>query len=318
MTDFTDSSQDSSHTPRRIALLSPGIMGAAVGAALVRHGLAVTTCLAGRSAASRARAERGCLAMVDDLASLVSDADLVLSIVPPATALATAEAVTAAMAAQGGPHRTTYADLNAVSPATAARIGQVIQSAGAAFIDGGIVGGPPAQGSAGPRIYVSGGDTSALEALDGMGFAVRSMGPEVGRASALKMVYAALTKGTNSLHTAVMLAAERLGVTEALAVEFAGSQAQALGSLDAAIPRLPADAGRWIGEMEEIAVTFRAAGVTGGFHDGAAWVFTQLAASPYGAESRETLDSTRDRATTIRTIAGALDSGARGDTGETS
>ncbi|MEQ9191254.1 MAG: DUF1932 domain-containing protein [Alphaproteobacteria bacterium] len=303
-----------SHTPRRIALLSPGIMGAAVGAALVRAGLGVTTCLAGRSAASRARAESGGLALADDLAGLLAGADLVLSVVPPAAALATAEAVAAAMTAGGGPRqRPAYADLNAVSPATARRIAAVIAAAGAPFIDGGIVGGPPAAGSAGPRIYVSGAATGAMGALDGMGFAVMDLGPEVGRASALKMVYAALTKGTNSLHTAVMLAAEQLAVTEPLVAELAHSQAAALASLDGAIPRLPADAGRWIGEMEEIAATFRAAGVTGDFHDGAAWVFQRLAESPYGEETRETMDHGRSRAETVRIVAGALQRPAKGE-----
>ena len=185
-----------------------------------------------------------------------------------------------------------YVDCNAISPATAREACDAITSAGAAFIDAGIIGLAPGKGG-GTRFYVSGSDVSAMLALDGKGFDVISLGDEVGRASAMKMVYAALTKGTWTLQTAVMLAAEKLGLTEELTAEFAFSQKPALEAMRARIPRLPADSGRWIGEMEEIAATFADAGVTSGFHNGAADIFRVLAQTPFASETRETMDTSR-------------------------
>ena len=132
-----------------------------------------------------------------------------------------------------------------------------------------------------------------METLDGCGFIVKPCGSEPGEASAVKMVYAALTKGTFTLHTALLMAAKSLGVYETVLEEFQYSQSSTLSKMEDSIPFIPADAGRWIGEMEEIAATFRQAGVTGGFHDGAASVLRVLAESPFADETRETMDRSR-------------------------
>ena len=95
------------------------------------------------------------------------------------------------------------------------------------------------------------------------------------------------------MHTAVLLAASRMGVLPDLLEEFGTSQQATLEAMRGRVPRLPADAGRWIGEMEEIAASFAAAGVTSGFHDGAAEIFRLLAQTPFAAETRETLDTSR-------------------------
>ncbi|MDP6883615.1 MAG: hypothetical protein QF830_05735, partial [Rhodospirillales bacterium] len=97
-------------------------------------------------------------------------ADLILSIIPPAAGLATAEAVAAAMQRSGA--KPPYADCNALSPATARRIADVITGAGAPFIDAGIIGPAPGK-SVPPRFYVSGADTAPMETLDGKGLAVK-------------------------------------------------------------------------------------------------------------------------------------------------
>src|SRR4030095_12813474 len=110
------------------------------------------------------------------------------------------------------------------------------------------------------------------------------MGEEIGAASALKMTYAALNKGTDALHTAVLLAGARLGVLPALLKEFESSQAEALARMKARVPFLAATSARFTGEMAEIADTFAAAGVTPDFHRGAEWVYAQLASTPLAAE----------------------------------
>ncbi len=277
-------------TENRIAILMPGDMGHAVGRALRRHGHDVMTCLAGRSARTRGLAAAAGMRDAGSLEALVAEADLILSILPPEAAVAQAGAVAAAMTAAGV--RPLYVDCNAVSPMTAREVGGIITAAGAPFIDCGIIGVAPGKGKP-TRFHVSGPDTGAMERLDGKGIQVLPLGPEIGRASALKMVYAGLTKGTMTLHTAMLLAAWQLGVYDEAVAEYADSQPAALQAMQGRVPKIPADAGRWIGEMEEIAATLAAAGVTTGFHDGAAEICRVLDRTPFALETRETLDRSR-------------------------
>jgi 3-hydroxyisobutyrate dehydrogenase-like beta-hydroxyacid dehydrogenase len=286
-------------TNDRIAILMPGDMGHGVGRALRAHGHDVITCLAGRSARTRGLAEAAGMRDAGSLEALVAGAGLILSILPPNAAVAQARAVAAAMTATGA--RPVYVDCNAVSPMTAREAAALIAAAGAPFIDCGIIGVAPGKGKP-TRFHVSGPDTTPMEHLDGKGIHVLAMGPEIGRASALKMVYAGLTKGTMTLHTAMLLAAHQLGVYVAAhqlgvydetVAEFTDSQAPALAAMQNRVPKIPADAGRWIGEMEEIAATLDSVGVTPGFHEGAAEIYRVLNRTPYAAETRETLDPSR-------------------------
>jgi 3-hydroxyisobutyrate dehydrogenase-like beta-hydroxyacid dehydrogenase len=188
--------------------------------------------------------------------------------------------------------RPVYVDCNAVSPMTARKVGALITAAGAPFIDCGIIGLAPGKGKP-TRFHVSGPDTTPMERLDGKAINVIPMGPEIGRASALKMVYAGLTKGAMTLHTAMLLAAWQLGVYDEILAEYADSQPAALAAMQGRVPKIPADAGRWIGEMEEIAATLASVGVTPGFHDGAAEIYRVLNRTPFASETRETLDMSR-------------------------
>ncbi len=287
-------------TTDTIAVLMPGDMGHAVGKALADAGYDVVTCLSGRSERTRALAEAGGLRDLDSLDAVATEASLVLSILSPASAMGLARDMAAAMERSGA--RPVYVDCNAISPGTARDIANVIEAVGAPFIDAGIIGTKPGIGP-GPRFYVSGADTAPMQALDGKGFQVLGLGPEPGRASAIKMCYAGLTKGTWTLHTAVLLAAEAQGLTAELRAEFEYSQGQALAQMEARVPRLPADSGRWIGEMEEIAKTFADAGVTPGFHEGAAEIFRLLSQTPFASETGETIDESRTLEETLREAA---------------
>lgn len=286
---------------RTIAVMSPGDMGHAVGRVLRDGGHRVVTCLAGRSERSRMLAARGGLEDVGSLEELVRHADLVLSIMPPASALGFAAEVARAVAATGA--RPYYADCNAVSPATARRIGAVL--AGVPFIDGGIVGPAPGKGQP-PRFWVSGEHAPALQVLDGKGIVIKQLGPDVGRASAVKMCYAGLNKGTLALYAAVLTAGERLGVSDELRWELEHSQQAVLRRMCAVVPWLATDAERWTGEMEEIAATFADAGVTPHFHTGAAQVYRSLAATALAAETRENLDAERTLEEAVRVFADSL------------
>ncbi|MCY4550390.1 MAG: DUF1932 domain-containing protein [Defluviicoccus sp.] len=280
-----------------VAILSPGEMGGGVGAALARHGHLPLACLDGRGAETRARAERLGFRLCPDLDTLVAEADIVLSILPPEAAPALAEQVAAAMRRTG--KAPPFAELNAIAPDTARAIAGAFRGTGADFIDGGIIGLPPAEGGKPTRIYVSGEAAPVMDAFDGKDIAIHQCGPEIGRASAVKMCYASVSKGTNTLHTAAMTAADSLGVGDILRAEIADSVPAVFERMRANIPRLPADAGRWVGEMEEIARTYASAGLPPGFHLAAAEIFRLLDATPYGRETRETMDRARSMERTV-------------------
>jgi len=273
---------------KTVGLLSPGDMGEGVGASIKGQGFDVITVLAGRSDETRMRAQRGGFRDVPDLEALVSEADLVISIMPPERAEAIAADVTAAMKATG--KTPPFADMNAIAPTTAQRIAAGIVDAGADYIDGGIIGWPPLKSEALTKLYVSGPQAGLMDVLDGNGKKVIQLGDEIGRASAVKMIYASVTKGTDSLLTAAYTAAEALGIREVLEREWQGD---VLDRMARRVPALPADAGRWIGEMEQIAETYASVGVTANYHKGAAEMYRLLNSTPFGAESRETMDKSR-------------------------
>jgi 3-hydroxyisobutyrate dehydrogenase-like beta-hydroxyacid dehydrogenase len=229
----------------------------------------------------------------------------VLSIVPPAAAAeCAAEAAAAMRIARAAP---AFADCNAVSPATVREIARLFDGTGAGFIDAGIVGRGPRPGGERTRFYVSGAVRGALLGVDVAEIEFVDMGEQIGTASALKMTYAALNKGTDALHTAVLLAGARLGVLPALLDEFESSQADALARMKSRVPFLAATAARFAGEMAEIASTFAAAGVTPDFHRGAEWIYTQLAASPLAAETRATLPRERSLDAALAVFGATLD-----------
>ncbi len=286
-----------------VAILSPGDMGHAVGRALGKHGLRVITCLAGRSERTAGLARQAGIEDVSTLEDVVRQADLVMSILVPAQASGLARQVADALNATGS--ETLFADCNAVSPKTTREIGDTISNAGGRFIDAGIVGGPPSDTES-PRIYVSGPHAELIAELDGKGIQVRPIGGDVGRASGLKMCYAAMTKGTSALQLAILTTAERLGLTDELCAEWEGSQAEALKRMNARVPRLPVTARRWMGEMEEIAATFEQVGVTSHFHLGAAEMYRVLGLTSMADETPETLDRSRTREQTVAALAEAI------------
>jgi 3-hydroxyisobutyrate dehydrogenase-like beta-hydroxyacid dehydrogenase len=252
-----------------IGILSPGDMGHAVGGRLVENGLRVVAALGDRSQRTRRLAAQAGIEDVGDYAGLVTAADAILCILVPAQAEATAQRVANALTTTGA--SLLYADCNAIAPQTVQRISAVITGAGSRFADASIIGGPPRPGYT-PRIYASGPGAAEFAALNDFGLEVVGMGERVGDASAIKMCYGALTKGQSALYTELLIAAEALGVSEALAAEFRHSQADALKRMEG-LPGMPPKSRRWVGEMEEIAATFGAVGLTPKIFEGAADIY---------------------------------------------
>ena len=291
---------------KTVAIQSPGDMGSGVGRELVARGFRAVTCLAGRSERSRSLAEAAGLDIAESLDALVEAADIVLSILPPAAAESFADEAAAALRRTGA--RPAVADCNAIAPTTARRVAARFAGTGATFIDAGIIGNAPGKTALPTRFYCSGPDTSALEALDGPNLSVRPLGDDIGRASAMKMVYAATTKGTFTLHTAALVAARAYGLSDSFHAELEESRPAEFAAMNRLVPRLPLDAARWVGEMHEISETFAAAGLPAEFHQGAAQVFEFLARTPIAAETRETVDPSRTLADALEIYAATLDS----------
>ena len=284
---------------RRVAIVSPGEMGHAVGRTLREHGLDVFTCLAGRSERTRSLSRSAGLREVATLADLVREADLILSILVPSDAVSAALLLADAIRTAGtSPY---VADCNAVAPDAAAVMDAVLTAAGGRFIDASIIGFPPARGVV-PRFYASGPHASAMSLLDGKGLEIVPLGDRVGQASGIKMCYAGLTKGTFALYYGVAMAAENMGLLSELCRELSHSQPHAHDQMKRHLPRLPAKAHRWIGEMEQIAAALEHAGVTPRFHEAAAAVFRIVSRSPLGQETPETIDESRTLEETIAAI----------------
>ncbi len=265
----------------KIAVVAQGAMGAGVGRALKEGGADVITSLEGRSSASAKRAAEAGMEAVSDR-DLVT-ADIVLSIVPPGDAMAFARRMAPHLA--GAAHKPLFVDCNAVSPDTVQKIAAVVVGTGARFVDAGIIGGPPHKGLAGPAIYVSGKNAVDLEALAAFGLDIRTMDGAVGAASALKMSYGGITKGTTAIGSAMMLAAVRGGAARALRDELAASQPALTPWFERQIPGMYQKAYRWVAEMREIAEFVGDDPAAAAMYEAIARFYESMAANEAGTKS---------------------------------
>jgi putative dehydrogenase len=232
-----------------VAVIAPGMMGAAVGKRLVDNGVKVLTSLKGRSeeTATRARAAGMTVAGDEEIAA----SDFILSILPPGDAVALAERFQPTLKASNA--KPVYVDCNAINPKTVDRVAAVIAPTDCPFVDSGIIGSPPKPGDAGPRFYASGPAAPRFATLRQYGLDVRVLDGAMSAASALKMSYAGITKGTQAIGAAMMLAATRAGSADALFAELSSSQKEMFAWFKRGLALMPPKAYRWVAEMHEIA-----------------------------------------------------------------
>jgi 3-hydroxyisobutyrate dehydrogenase-like beta-hydroxyacid dehydrogenase len=266
-----------------IGILHPGEMGASVAASAQNTGHTVYWAAAGRSAQTRERAQTLGLAEVPSLAALCKTCPIIVSVCPPDAAEAVAHDVL------GHGFTGLYLDANAISPQRAIRIGQAMAEAGATFVDGGIIG-PPAWEPGRTWLYLSGPDADKAAAWFAAGpLETGIVGDAIGKASALKMCFAAYTKGTTALLCAILATAERLDVRTELARQWSRNGSEIAEQRVQQVRQVTAKAWRFTGEMEEIAATFRDAGLPAEFHLAAADVYRRLAGFK-GAPETPSLD----------------------------
>jgi len=243
-------------------------MGAAVGQCLTGRGYTVLWASEGRSDRTAERAKAAGLDDAGTARELAAQAGVILSVCPPHSALDVAWAV----------HGFTgvYVDANAIAPGTARQVGELIAAGGGRYVDGGIIGSPPVAPGA-SRLYLSGEDEAAARTVHDL-FAGTALEPRIiagpaTAASAVKMAYAAWTKGSSALLLTARALAQAEGVEDALLAEWAVSQPQLTSQVERSAGAAVTKGWRWVGEMEEIAQSMASAGLPDGFHEAAAEIF---------------------------------------------
>ncbi len=276
-----------------IGILMPGDMGHGCGKALLDNGFNVFTCLSNRSERTKLLAKKSGIYDTDNITNLLNEVDIILSILPPEFAISQARIVNEASVKSNIDKVITYVDCNAVSPNTSIKIGNTLSQKHFNFVDGGIIGLNPLIENGQTRLYLSGQDAEKLKVMDGKGFVIKNIGTEIGKASAMKMVYASATKGTFALHAAVITASRKLNLFNEYIDELKYSKPNILEAMENMVPKIPLDADRWEGEMIEIANTYEEINLTPKFHQGAADIMNLANKTPIAIETRENFDKSR-------------------------
>jgi 3-hydroxyisobutyrate dehydrogenase-like beta-hydroxyacid dehydrogenase len=269
-----------------IGIVSAGAMGSAVGAAYRAAGRRVVTTVAGRSERTRGLAAQAGLELVPALDAVVAEADLVLSIAPPDRAPAIAAELAGAAARSGA--RPLVSDWNAVAPATAREIAGTLEAVGLELVDGSISGGPPRAGYR-TRVYLSGGRAAELAEAAPPWLDLRVVGDEIGLASAVKMCTASVYKGYTALLAHALATAHSHGVLGQVLDDLHDSFPRQLDRAARLLAVSTTKAGRYVGEMHEIALTQASVGLTPALFDAMAEVYERLAETPLAAESPESI-----------------------------
>jgi len=260
-----------------VGLVGSGSMGSALGARLRDGGARVLVALDGRSERTRRLAAETALEDVGALETLVAEADVVLSVVPPGAAVEVAEAIGAA--ARGG--TALVADLNAIAPATAERVARALGAAGLEAVDGSISGPPPhAPGST--RLYLSGARAGEVAALPFEGVERVVVGETIGLASAVKMCTASVYKGRVALLAQALRAAHRYGVVDHVVDDLEGTGLVNRDRVGGTLGKASAKAWRYVPEMEEIAAAQAGAGLTPSLFLAVATVYADIAGRALG------------------------------------
>jgi len=256
---------------KNIGVLHPGMMGICVAATVQNSGHDVYWASEGRGRQTRERAEKYNLIDAGSLAALCETCAVIISVCPPHAAEEMAEQVLA-HAFQG-----VYLDVNAIAPQRTVRIGQAMNAAGVEFVDGGIIGFPVWERGK-TWLYLSGAKAPEAAVLFSEGPLETSIvGADVGKASALKMCYAAYTKGTTALLCAILATSEALGVRAELETQWSRDWTNFGEQAGERVRNVTAKAWRFAGEMAEIAATFREAGLPGEFHAAAEMIYRRMA-----------------------------------------
>jgi len=268
-----------------VAVVSTGAMGSALAHALVRGGVRVVATITGRSERTAGLAERAGAELLADIAAVVREADVVLSVVPPKHAEAVVRDIVRAARAQSS--SPLLVELNAIAPSTVLRIEAAAIQSGIEVVDGSISGPPPWK--PGTRVYLSGPRAEDVAALPFERVVRIVVGDEVGAASAVKMSTASVYKGSSALLLQALRAADANGVLEHVLEDLRTATPELVENVELRLASAVTKSGRYVGEMHEIAATQAAAGLTLALFEAMAEIYEGLAETPFGNSSPEDL-----------------------------
>ena len=260
-----------------IGLIGLGEMGSEIGRYLAMNDLEVISVYEGRSEISKKRASKYKIRDAGSIEQFCKISDLVISIIPPDKAVETANLYTSYKNKDGQ----IYCDLNAISTITAKKIKLLLDEKKIDYVDGAIMGGPPTENYS-PRIYLSGKLSEKFNFLNGKGIELMVLKGSDFKASATKMVYASITKGSKALVAGALIAAKKNNVYDELMEELKYSEEYFSLVAKNQIPSIKHKAYRWVGEMNEISLTYKESGLTGGFHSEAENVYELIKNLPEG------------------------------------
>ena len=268
----------------KLGVLHPGQMGISVAASAKNGGCEVYWASENRSEQTCQRAKEQELSDTHTLGELCQTCSVIVSVCPPHAAEALANQVLES-GFQG-----TYVDANAIAPQRAQRMGQVLNTAGIEFVDGGIIGGPAWEAGR-TWLYLSGEEAYRVANCFSAGpLEVSVIDTNIGKASALKMCFAAYTKGTTALLSGILATADDLGVRDELEAQWAHAGSDFANQTRNRVQRVTAKAWRFEGEMKEIASTLAGSGIPDGFHVSASEIYHRMAHFKDAAETPELED----------------------------
>lgn len=241
-----------------IAVLFPGELGARVGASLVEQGEMVITTHDGRGPATRRRSAESGMVVRSTIAEVVREADVILSLVPPAAAMDVARDY--ARLAHLAPSDALFVDLNSIGPALAIELSQAVEQGGRDFVDGAI-NGLASRFKSGGTLFLSGIRAGEVAALFEGVTRVQVLGPEAGAASAMKMMLSGLSKGICALYGELALAARKQGMLRELLEASSQIYPEVTGLAQRMLPTYAQHAGRRAAEMQQLERTVRDAGI---------------------------------------------------------
>ena len=268
---------------QKIGIMSIGEMGFHWAKLLKAHGVEVLTYDKDRGEVSRRRGENAGVTSVASMTDLVSQTELIVSIVVPSAAIDVAKKVAAAVKTSRRKDLM-FLDANAISPMTAEAIGKNLEPAGVNFIDGCIIGSAARMGK-GTIVYVSGREANRMQVLEKFNIPVKVLGASTNQASAFKVVYAGLTKGLQGLFCELFMGARRFGLVEEIRAQYDESFPGLLEKVSSSIVGLNIHAGRRAEEMDELKRTFDHFGMKSFMAPAAQKVLEAIAALPRGEAS---------------------------------
>lgn len=155
------------------------------------------------------RAATANVTLLENPASVIQTADLIIAAVPGSKALQAVESIIGNLTSSK-----VYADVSTSSPITKQKIASLVASAGALFVDGALMGSLPQQRHKVPMLLSGSGADKFIEQMRSYHMSMEKVSEKAGDAIAIKLVRSVFMKGIASLQVEMLEAAAKLQVED--------------------------------------------------------------------------------------------------------